>query len=397
VSWWPTVRLVAAREIRTRATSKATRIVTVIMVVAIVALTVILDVTRGGDSAQKVGLTSATAQLAQPLRQAAQTTGQDVDVSTVSSPAAGAQDVRDGHLDALLGRGGPGKPFTVVVKDDLDDNLHATLNQLARQESLNRQITRLGGDPAQVSTDMARATPRVTELEPQEPFHSERLVIGVIVGILIYVGLLSYGQAVAQGVVEEKTSRVVEILLSTIRAWQLMAGKVLGIGVVGLAQLAIILGAGALTAAATGVLSLPTSVAAGTIVWAIVWYLLGYFLYALLFAAAGALVSRQEDVGSVTMPLMMLIIVPYVIGISALPADPENGLVRTLSLIPLFSPMLMPMREAMGVATAGELIFSVALTAALVAALVRVTGRIYSNAVMRMGARIRVGDAFRGT
>jgi len=396
MSWWPTVRLVASREIRTRAASKATRIVTLIMVVAIVALTVILDLTRGGDSAQKVGLTSATAQLAEPLQQAARATGEDVDVRTGLSPAAGAQDVRDGHLDALLGRGGPGKPFTIVVKDDLDDNLRATLNLLARQEALNRQITRLGGSPAQVNADMARATPRVTELEPEEPYHSERLVIGMIVGILIYVALLSYGQAVAQGVVEEKSSRVVEILLSTIRAWQLMAGKVLGIGVIGLAQLAIVIGAGAAAAALTGVLSLPTSIAAGTVVWAIAWYLLGYFLYALLFAAAGALVSRQEDVGSVTMPLMMLIIVPYVIGISALPADPENGLVRTLSLIPLFSPMLMPMREAMGVATAAELIFSVALTVALIAVLVRITGRIYSNAVMRMGARIRVGDAFRG-
>jgi ABC-2 type transport system permease protein len=396
VTWWPTVRLVAAREIRTRIESKATRIVTLIMVVAIVALTVILDATGGGSSAQKVGLTRATEQLAEPLRQAAEATGADIDVSNAISPAAGVRDIRDGNLDALLSRGGPGKPFSIVVKDTLDDNLHATLNVLARQEALNRQITRLGGDPAQVSADTARATPRVTELEPQEPFHSERLVIGVIVGILIYVGLLSYGQAVAQGVVEEKTSRVVEILLSTIRSWQLMAGKVLGIGIVGLLQLAIILGAGALTAAVTGVLSLPASVAAGTIAWAIAWYLLGYFLYALLFAAAGALVSRQEDVGSVTMPLMMLIIVPYVIGISALPSDPENGLVRTLSLIPLFSPMLMPMREAMGVATAGELILSVALTVALIAVLVRVAGRIYANAVMRMGARIRVGDAFRG-
>ncbi len=253
------------------------------------------------------------------------------------------------------------------VKDDLDDGLRATFTALARQQALNRQVTALGGDPATVNAALAQATPRVQELEPQKPYHDERLVIGMIVGILIYLALLSFGQAVAQGVVEEKSSRVVEILLSTIRAWQLMAGKVLGIGVVGLLQLAIVLGAGAITAAATGVLSLPASVAAGTVAWAIVWYLLGYFLFALLFAAAGALVSRQEDIGSVTMPLMMLIIVPYVIGISALPTDPENGLVRTLSLIPLFSPILMPMREAMGVATAGELAFSVVLTVALIA------------------------------
>jgi ABC-2 type transport system permease protein len=200
---------------------------------------------------------------------------------------------------------------------------------------------------------------------------------------------------VAQGVVEEKTSRVVELLLSTIRSWQLMAGKVLGIGLVGLAQLATLLVAGAVVGLATGVLSLPGSVAVGIVLWSIAWYLLGFFLYALLFAAAGALVSRQEDVGAVSMPLMMLIIVPYVVGISTLPANPDSPLVGWLSVIPLFSPTLMPMRLAMGVAPAWEAILAVVLTAALIAALVGLTGRVYRNAVMRVGARVRLRDALR--
>src|SRR5450759_3892572 len=84
--------------------------------------------------------------------------------------------------------------------------------------------------------------------------------------------------------------------------------------------------------------------------WTLAWYLLRFLLYALLFAAAGALVSRQEDVGAVTGPILMLIIVPYVVGVSVLPIDPEKGLARVLSLIPFFSPMLMPMRTALGVA-----------------------------------------------
>jgi ABC-2 type transport system permease protein len=271
------------------------------------------------------------------------------------------------------------------------------LTALARQEALDRRIAALGGDPGQVNREVAATRLEVSALEPQEPYHDERLAIGMIVGVLVYLALLTYGQTVAQGVVEEKTSRVVELLLSTIRAWQLMAGKVLGIGLVGLLQLAVLLGAGAIAGAATGVLTLPTSIAAGTLAWAIAWYLLGFFLYALLFAAAGALVSRQEDVGSVTMPIMLLIIVPYVIGITALPSDPDNGLAATLSLIPLFAPMLMPIREAMGAAETWELVLSVVLTLALVAVLVRATGRVYANAVMRTGARVRLGDALRGT
>jgi ABC-2 type transport system permease protein len=200
---------------------------------------------------------------------------------------------------------------------------------------------------------------------------------------------------VAQGVVEEKSSRVVELLLTTIRPWQLMLGKVLGIGFVGLAQLLLTAAVGVGFGLATGVLTFPAGLAAGIAVWAVVWFLLGYFVYALMFAALGALVSRQEDVGGVTSPALMVIILPYVLGISILPADPENSLLALLSLIPLFAPTLMPMRIAMGVAAPWEIALSTGLTVLLIVAFVWLAGRIYGNAVLRMGSRIRLRDAFR--
>ena len=124
-----------------------------------------------------------------------------------------------------------------------------------------------------------------------------------------------------------------------------------------------------------------------------VWFLLGFLLYALVFAAAGALVSRQEDVGGVTTPLTMAIVIPYVVGVSVLPTDPDNGFVALLSVIPLFAPMLMPMRLAIGGVPAVEVVVALVLTVALILLLVRLTGRIYSNAVRRTGARITVRDA----
>ena len=96
--------------------------------------------------------------------------------------------------------------------------------------------------------------------------------------------------------------------------------------------------------------SFPASIAVSAAGWAVLWFLLGYLAYALLFAALGALVSRQEDVGGVTAPALMVIVLPYVLGISILPADPENQFLAIASLIPLFAPTLMPMRIAMGVA-----------------------------------------------
>ncbi|HKO34390.1 MAG TPA: ABC transporter permease, partial [Candidatus Limnocylindria bacterium] len=223
----------------------------------------------------------------------------------------------------------------------------------------------------------------------------ERLLLGVIVGILVYIALLVYGQVVAQGVVEEKSSRVVEILLTTIRPWQLMLGKVAGIGIVGLLQLGTVAVIGVVAGVATDVVNFPASIAASAAIWAVVWFLIGYLAYALMFAALGALVSRQEDVGAVTTPAMMVIILPYVLGISILPADPENQFLGILALIPLFSPTLMPMKIAMGTASTAEIVLSLGLTVGLVVALIWLSGRIYSNAVLRMGSRVRLRDALR--
>ncbi len=164
----------------------------------------------------------------------------------MSGEQAGRDQVADGSLDALVV--GDGKTVRVVVKKDLDDNLRNAFNVLAGQVALNQEIVRLGGDPAQVNAAVADASVDVEELEEPYPYDPQQLVLGIIAGILIYMSLLLNGQMVAQGVVEEKSSRVVELLLSTIRPWQLMAGKVLGIGLVGLMQMVVIGGVGVIAA-----------------------------------------------------------------------------------------------------------------------------------------------------
>jgi ABC-2 type transport system permease protein len=235
----------------------------------------------------------------------------------------------------------------------------------------------------------------VEPLEEPYPYQPEQLVLGIIAGVLIYMSLLLNGQLVAQGVVEEKSSRVVELLLSTIRPWQLMAGKVLGIGFVGFVQMVVIGGGGLIAALALDVLSIPVSAAIGTVVWLIVWYILGFVMYSLVFAALGALVSRQEDVGGVITPALMFVIVGYVVGISVLPSEPDNTLAEVLSVIPVFAPTLMPMRLAMGGVPVWEMIVSVGLVIVLIPLLVWLAGRIYANAVMRSGAKVKLRDAMK--
>ncbi|GAB2971017.1 ABC transporter permease [Amycolatopsis acidiphila] len=388
---WGAIGLVAGREISTRLRSKAYLISTAALILVLIAFTVIMRLIGGGSSDATVGFTAPNASLAAPLQVSAKTVGQNVETRQVPDEAQGRQAVSDGSLDALLV--GDGTQVQVVVKKDLDSNLHNALNVLASRLALNQQITALGGDPARVDAAVATASVGVQPLEKPKEYNGQQLVLGIIAGVLIYLSLMINGQSVAQGVVEEKTSRVVELLLATLRPWQLMSGKVLGIGTVGLLQILAISVVGLISGLATGVLTISVSAAAGTVVWLIVWYLLGFLMYSIVFAGLGALVSRQEDVGGAVTPALMFVVAGYVVGISVLPSDPGSGLVEILSVIPVFAPTLMPMRLAMGGVPAWEAGVSVLLVVALIPALVWLAGRIYRNAVLRTGAKMKLREA----
>jgi len=301
-------------------------------VVALVGVTTFL----GGDTfAPKVGLTGSASGLSASLKSAGTAVGKNVVTSTVPDRATGERKVRDGDLDALVTGSSGG--VQVVVDKNLGDELRGVLTVLAQQHELNAQIAKAGGDPAQVNRAVAAAGVHVQSLQPSIDHQGQRLALGMFAGFLIYLSLMIYGQTVAQGVIEEKANRIVELLLAAVKPWQLMAGKVLGIGVVGLIQMLVVSVVGAVLSVATGVLAIPSGMAVGTVVSLVVWYLIGFFMYALLFGAAGALVSRQEDAGGVTGPIMMLVMVPFIVGFSILPNDPGSRLIEVLSMIPLFS------------------------------------------------------------
>jgi ABC-2 type transport system permease protein len=391
---WAAVRLIAGREIKVRLASRAFRVLTIVMVVIVIGLCVALKLFSGNSSGTHVGYLPADAAIARELPAVGTSIGQQITVQAVTDQTTGEQQVRGGGLDALL-VGNTNGTISVVVKKNIDGGLRDALNLLARQLTLDQQITQLHGDPATVLAQAARASAHVTPLEAPYPYQTQQLVLGIIAGVLIYMSLLLNGQTVAQGVVEEKSSRVVELLLATIRPWQLMAGKVAGIGLVGLIQILIIGIAGIAAGLATKVLTISASAAAGTVVWLIVWYLLGFFMYAVVFAGLGALVSRQEDVGGATAPALMFLVIGYVLGISILPSDPSSHLMEVLSIIPMFAPTVMPMRLAMGGVAPWEAVVSVGLVVALIPLLIWLAARIYRNAVLRTGARVKLRQALR--
>ncbi|HZA15410.1 MAG TPA: ABC transporter permease [Pseudonocardiaceae bacterium] len=383
------VFLVARRELRTRVRTRGFVLSTLAMLLAVAGYLGLMTVFTDDDPST-VGLAPQHAALVGPLSAAAAERGERIEIREVTGRDAAQAQLRDSELDAWV----TGSPDTleVLVREDLDTGLRTALVDVAATRVVNAQLARAGLNPQQVQQQAAAAGVQVTSLEPVDPQRGERLVLSFAVSFLLYLALILYGTYVAQGVVEEKSSRVVELLLCTVRPWQLMFGKLIGIGLFGLLQLGLLSGAIAAGASLTGLLTVP---ALSSLLWMLGWFVLGYFLFAGLLAAAGARVSRQEELQSVINPALTILIVPFVLSVFLLGDDPESTLVTVLSLVPPFSPILMPARIALDVVPLWQIGVSAAVTIVAITAVVATAGRVYAGAVLRTGSRVKLADALR--
>jgi ABC-2 type transport system permease protein len=380
------VLLVARREFVTQVRSRSFVIGLVVTLVFFGGVFLLGAYISGQTSSHTLGLTPQTAGLGPTLEQTAHLQGADITVREVDD-ASGREQVRGDDLDALL-TGTPGA-YELVGRDSVDGDLQAIVQAAVEQQALAAALAGAGLDPAQVADSSALA---VETLEPADGGSGQRLAVAFVGTILLFFSLSGYGSLVATGVVEEKQSRVVELLLATITPWQLLAGKVLGLGAVGLLQLVILSAVAGGGAAAAGLLALPGA-AVGMFVMVVLWYLLGFFLYASLYAAVGSTVSRQEELQSVVAPMIFLLLIPFILTLNLLPSDPRNGLATVLSFVPFFSQTVMPARYALGVASLWEVLLAAALAAAAIVVVVRVAGRVYRNSVLRTGARVSLREA----
>ncbi|XVS65044.1 ABC transporter permease [Actinosynnema sp. CA-299493] len=364
-----------------------------LVIIAVMAGYVLLQALLFDDAGRdRVALSGQATALAEPLKQTARSFGREVETVDVTDVAAAEEQVRSGDVDALIT--GASDDLRVLVKDSLGNSLRNSLDLLVKQQVLDAHLAEAGVDPAEVARNVERAGVEVVALEPEDSQSGQRLAIGLVIAGLLYYSLLVYGAMVAQGVVEEKSSRVVEILLATLRPWQLLLGKVVGLGAVGLLQLLVIGGLGLALASFSGVVDI-AGVAGGALATGLLWYVLGFFLYATVFAAAASLVSRQEELQAVVMPISMSIVVAFLLGINFMVTDPGGTTVTVMSLLPPFAPILMPGRMAMGVAPAWQVLLAIVLALAAIAAITWLGGKVYSNAVLRTGARVRLRDVLR--
>jgi ABC-2 type transport system permease protein len=384
------VGLIARREFASRVRGRAFVLSTLAVLVLLGVYAAVVATVASGEDRATVGLVGPATALAGPIARAAPAEGQTVTVTTPPDVATGEAAVRAGDLDALVS-GDAARP-RVYVESEPDAALERVVVAATTSVARDAFLAGQGVPPGALDAAVAESGPVVVAAEPPDPQAGARLGLGLAGAFLLFFSIQTYGAMVAQGVVEEKASRVVEIVLSSVRPWQLLLGKVLGLGAVGLLQLVVLGGAGLAVAGAAGVLTAGAGLAP-TIVSVVVWYLLGFALYATIYAALGSLVSRQEDTQSVLSPMTVVVLLGFVVGFNLLTSDPRGTGITVLSLLPPFSPLFMPARIALGVAPAGQVVLAFALTIAFTAAVLALGGRIYANSVLRTGARVSLREA----
>jgi ABC-2 type transport system permease protein len=378
------VRLVGAREIAARIRDKNFIISSVVILVLLIGTLGLQVALSSGSEETRVGVVRDADELRPALEAQGEALGVEVTVVGLDDEAAARAAIEDGEVDGVLV---PGPDPELLVEQSAGGSLQAVVQGAVTQLSLGEQLAAAGI----AGLDVPEVS--VTALDPDADADGQRVIAAIIGTAVLYSLLILFGQFVAQGVVEEKASRVVELLLATMKPWQLLAGKILGLGLLGLAQIVVIAAVGVGGAIAFDIVDIPGDLI-GTAVSVVLWFVLGYGLYAAIFAVAASLVSRQEDLGTVIMPTTLVLVAAFVVGIQA-SAAPDGTLATVTSFTPGLSPLVMPVRQAAGNVALWEIALAVVLMLAAIALVVRLGGRVYAGALLRTGGKIKMREALK--
>jgi len=378
--------VVAGREIHVKLTDRnflVSTLVTLVLLAGALVFQIVVG-SRGNDMSMAVSGPGARQVVEQVEQQPA--SGKDPGTMTVRDYADGAavaQAVRDDKADAGLVHESAG--WHLVGKTGTDSKLAASIGQAVQRTTLAQNATAAG---TTVEALTKGGDVRLDVLEPEDNADL-KLVVGIIFAFLFYMASLLFGMAIASSVVEEKQSRVVEILVSAIPLRQLLLGKVLGNTALALGQMALFLGVGLIGMSFTSFSSLMPSIAASA-GWFLVFFLAGFFALACLWAVAGSLATRNEDLQSTTPLLTTVLVGALMVGFVG------AGLVRTIgSYVPIVSVVAMPQRLLAGDATWWEPILSLLVTLAFAAFAVVVGERLYRRSVMQTQRRLTIREAMR--
>lgn len=379
---WEVARREFVERWRSRAMRVSFAILLMLVVIGAVAAT-LSDESTPTDDFGVVGPRAAA--LAPALRLADQADDRKARIHRLRDRAAAERAVREGEVDVAIVDG------RLIVKDDRSGAAVGVARRAMAGEGAVTRLQAAGLTRAQALEALAPGSQPVDVLDPKAA-DRDRDKGMLWVGMLILFGaLVVYGQSVASSVAEEKSSRVIELLLTSLAPRRLLAGKVLGVGALGVAQLAAVCAAGLISAQIAGGEGLPPS-APETVALVVGWFVLGFAFYSVAYAALGALVSRQEDLEATTAPVNVLLIGAY-LGASAAIQDPDGTWAQIAAFLPPLSPMIVPTRVVLGDMGAIGLLAAVAVDLLATFILIRVAAGIYERSILRIGAPISLRSA----
>ncbi len=377
------IRLVAAREVREALRRRSFWVVAALLLVGSTAAMVLPEVLGDdGPKRYKIATVDGSPRLDAGLLSAVRALDATLEVRSVADRDAARAAVEEDDVDLAVVAGGE---RNTIVAGSGNDALVAMVQQALTRESVRSRLEQLGVPGSEVDNVLAAPPPAVERLDPDS---NERRAASGAISTLLYILLLSLSVQVATGTAIEKANRISEVLLAIVRPGALLFGKVVGVGIVGLATLACAIVPVLVKGAVGG--DLPEGLGAA-VVGSAPWVLIGSALYLTLGGALGALVERQEEAGSAVMPLTLALVGSFFVAQGA----PESPLASVLAYFPLTSPLVMPARIAVGAATPLEMAISAGVGVAAVALVVRMGAVVYRRAIVRTGRRLKLREVLR--
>jgi ABC-2 type transport system permease protein len=303
--------------------------------------------------------------------------------------ADGEAAVRDGDVDVLVV-----DAQQLEWRNHADEQLKAVVVGAIQLIALRDRAEAAGINADQLLAIVEPAPVADVELGQIEGRSPDDETAAFLMTMILFFSISTYGAMVLSGVVEEKSSRTVEVLLARMPARNLLAGKIAGIGLLGLAQIAATALVALVAASLTDSFDVP-AVRGSVLAWAVVWFVLGYSLYATVFGTLGSLASRTEDASSITGPVSIILVLGFFASFAAI-GSADTTWAQLVSWFPLTAPLAMPNQIAMGAATWWDPLVAVILILATIAALVVLGGRVYTRAILHTGATLSLGEAWRG-
>lgn len=377
-----TTWLVVEREVREAARSKGIWALVVLILLGTTALMVLPEIIpdRSDSGAvalvgeDRIGLVAALEAVPEP----------DIRITRAADRDAAVLTIEDGDADLAVIVDPAGTSTELIVEDEAEE-LVAVVRQVIANRVAATRLAEVGIDVADVSAAFADAAPTISLVDAEEP---SRTGSALALTIVLYMIIVILTAQVASAVAVEKANRVSEVLLAIVPPRSMLAGKVIGVGIIGLVSL--LAGASPVVVRLVAGGDLPEGLG-----WAILvsaaWFVGGLALYLTLAGSLGALVARQEEAGAVVTPLTMVLAVGYFAAISA--GDSMVGLV--LGVFPLTSPMVAPYRVAIGAGSPIEYAASIVVLAASVFALGRVGTVVFRRGIVHTGARLKLRDVLR--